>query len=387
MLNKLNITKLDYLKVAVIFFPVIIYPPFFFEHSFPQLIRVALLFILCIYLFLGSFRYTVRDVIILGFFVLYLIILISTNQKGISGLIHIGGSFSIMFFGWFLYRYLLLNKQRVEKLLKLYVSFFYFAVICSIFSLIYFQIAGELDLFGYSSDKHPHLVTPFGILFRKDFELIEVYRSIFFFHEALHASLFFAANIVIVAPLLKQKSRLFLILNLIGGFLLIPITFTFYVLLTVLYFVSACRRRHLKSIIYWMIWLLLCYFVVVVTQFYLHSSLSVRLEGFNSFFMLMDEASIKQLFFGYGVADFSDGAFHSGITTSIYEFGYIGFALQMSIFFLLRPNLLFIALALTSSLIINPMQWPLFWFLIMVAGEKMRNEASTSKSLISKSNI
>jgi hypothetical protein len=51
----------------------------------------------------------------------------------------------------------------------------------------------------------------------------------------------------------------------------------------------------------------------------------------------MDEASIKQIFIGHGVRDFSDRAFISGLTT-LYEFGYIGYALQMSILLLIQCN-------------------------------------------------
>mgnify|MGYP003974169815 CR=1 FL=1 len=51
----------------------------------------------------------------------------------------------------------------------------------------------------------------------------------------------------------------------------------------------------------------------------------------------MDEVSIKQIFIGHGVRDFSDRAFIPGLTT-LYEFGYIGYALQMSILLLIQCN-------------------------------------------------
>ena len=385
MFNKLDITKLDYLKVAVLFFPVIIYPPFFFVESFSQSIRVGLLLILCIYLFFGYLRYTVRDAIIFVSFFLLLTILISTNQRGIHGIINIGGYLLTMFFGWLLYRYLLGNNQRVEILLKLYVRFFYLVVICSIFSLIYFQIAGELDLFGYHQDRLKHLVTPFGILYKKDFGYIEVFRSVFFFHEAVHASIFFAANIVIIAPLLKQKSKSFKILNLIGGILIMSMTF--YILLAVLYFFY--KKRYLIDLILWLIFSLLIYYLMQVSGIVLQNSLSNRLDTFGNFLIAMDGASIKQLFFGHGIRTLMSDTYtsNSGIVRAIFEFGFIGFALQIFILFLLRPNLLIIALFLVSSMVLVPIQMPLFWFLIMVAGEKMRNDIGNSKSLISKSNI
>ena len=370
MLSKLNITGLDCFKAAVIFFPIIIYPPFFFQQSFPQSIRVGLFLILCCYLFLSSFRYKVRDLILIFSLSLLLIILFSSNTREIPGLFNIGSNILTIIFGWLMYRYLEEKKQRVEVMLKVYSLFFYLAATCSIISLLYFQVAGEYDIFGYGSDRFTYLVTPFGIIYTKFFGSIEVYRSVFFFNEPIHASLFFAANVIIVSPLLNKNSILFKILNLIAGVLLMSLTF--YILLIALYFFS--KKMSIKSFTIWLLSSIFFTIVLIGFDFINSSSIFDRLSSYEIFFKTLEQATTKQLFFGHGIRGFTLGGFNSGIAISIVEYGFVGFMLLVLILvLLLRLNILIFLFIFLSSLVLDPLKTPFFWFLIILMTVKIRD--------------
>jgi hypothetical protein len=369
-LIKSNVTKLDYLKMAIMFLPIIFYNPFFLTEVLYRPLRIGYLLLLSIYLFFSSTRYSKNDALVFGAFLILSIIMVLGNSSGTLGLISIGNYLLTIFFGWGLYRYLASSERRSEILIELYVKFFFLAAICSILSILYLPIFGELDLFGIKSNVFIHLVTPFGVVLKKDFYIIEVYRSYFYFVEPVYAGTFYAANIVLVAPYLKDKIRFFIVANLVGGFL--TYSFTFYIVLLALYAVK--KLKSLFTLIAILIFLLLIIYFIQVNDIMQYSSFDDRLERYDLFFMAMDSANSMQSLFGHGVIAVTgdDKAFSSGLATSIFEFGYIGTVLQMIIIFALRPSFIIFILFTLTSTVIDPIKMPLFWFFIIATSHKLR---------------
>ncbi len=371
-MTKSNVTKLDYLKAAMMFLPIILYSPFFLTEVLYRPLRIGYFLLLSTYLFFSSTRYSKNDALIFVAFLLLSIIMVLGNSSGALGLISIGNYLLTIFFGWSLYRYLKSSTLRSDILVGLYVKFFFLVAICSILSIFYLPIFGELDLFGIKSDIYIHLVTPFGVVLKKEFYIIEIYRSYFYFVEPVYAGMFYAANIFLVAPYLNDKARFFIIVNLVGGFLTYSITF--YIVLFALYIV-----KKFKSLFYSIAILIYLFFVIYLTQIsdiMQYSSLDDRLERFDLFFMAMDSANTAQSLFGHGVIAVTGDvkAFSSGLATSIFEFGYVGTVLQMIILFALRPSFIILILFILTAAVVDPIKMPLFWFLIIATSHTLSGE-------------
>ncbi len=330
------------------------------------------------YLFFSSTRYSKNDAFIFVALLLLSILMVSGNSFGIIGLTSIGNYLLTIFFGWGLYRHLSRNARRADILVGLYVKFFFLVTICSLLSILYLLTFGELDLFGIKSDIYAHLVTPFGVLFTKDFGFIGVYRSFFYFVEPVYAGTFYAANIFLVAPYLKDKARFFIVTNLVGGFL--TYSFTFYVVLLTLYMVK--KIKSFFTLMVMLILLLIVTYFIQISDIVRHSSSEDRLERFDLFFMAMYAANIMQTLFGHGVLAITGEAkaFSSGLTLSIFEFGYIGTFLQMIILFALRPSFIILILFIFASSVVDPIKMPLFWFLIIITSHTLRGEVINLKT-------
>ena len=376
---KLNITKVDYLKAAVMFLPIIFYSPFFFSLSVYPPLRIGTFFLLSIYLFFSTKRYSKSDAAVFGVLMTLTILMVLSNSSGQLGLITIGNYSLNIFFGWGLYRYLATNRRRQEIVLGLYVRFFFFVCICSILSEIYLVLLGEFDLFGIKSDVYSHLVTPFGVLFVKDFGSINVYRSFFYFNEPVFVGLFYAANIIIIAPLLNDKASFFVRTNLLGG--LISMSMTFYVVLFALYMTK--KFKSFLNIIGVLIVTFCISFFIQKMNIAEYSSSDDRIDRFNLFFNAMDVANTAQLWFGHGVLFDTgfDKAFNSGFTLSIYETGLIGAALQIILLFKLSPSFITFIFFMFAATVVDPIHMPLFWFSIIIASLKLKEADSTVEKI------
>jgi len=372
---KINITQMNYLKAGMIFWPVIAYTPFFFTQWVSPPIRIGCFALLSIYLFFSSKRYSKDDVGVLCLLILLATLLMLGNSSGMQDLIKSGNYCLTIFFGWGLSRHLKLSRDRLPILLGLYVKFFYLILIFSLLSLIYFFTLGELDLFGFKSDVFAHLVTPFGILFKRSVGDFVVYRSFFYFNEGAHLAIFYAVNIVVVAPLLKDKTVSFKRANLLGGIL--TMSMTFYVVLFVLY--GTKKMLSISGAISVFIGTIFLIYLIQIFDVTSYLSTDDRIERFVIFFNLMAEANATQLLFGHGVSFFQtlgfDKAFNSGFTLSIYETGFVGLAIQMIILFRLSPHFILFVFFLLVSNILDPIHQPLFWFLIIVTSQALKNES------------
>jgi hypothetical protein len=352
----------------------IAYTPFFFTQWVNPLLRIGCFILVTIYFFLSAKYYSKRDALLFGLVVLICIIFYVRNTQGLSGLRTAGNYALTMLFGWGLYRHLIANRARANIFLGLYVKFFYLVSISSLLSLIYYLILGELDLFGFSSDTRTHLVTPFGVLFKKSFGSITLYRSFFYFDEPVYSAIFYAANIIIVAPLLKNKGVNFIIVNIIGG--LLSMSATFVVLLFALY----CWKviNSVSSFIFISLSILFAAFLVYFSDVSFYTSLTDRLYRFEIFFTMMNRADILQWLFGYGVTHPTgfDKAFSSGLALMVYETGIAGAAfITIALYGLNNKPLLFIFYML-SALVVDPIHIPLFWFLIVITSSKINQRVS-----------
>ena len=375
---KVDSAELGYLKAAMIFWPVIAYAPFFFTQWVNPALRIGCFLLLSIYLFFSSKRYSKKDVFLFCLLLMLSVLLVSSNTLGQQGLFSIGNYCLTLFFGWGLYRCLTLSRARIPILLGLYVKFFYLIAICSLLSLIYLLTIGELDLFGFKHHKNTQLVTPFGVHFKRQVGPVMVYRSFFYFVEAAHLGIFYAANIIIVAPLLKHKAASFKKINFLGG--LLSMSMTFYVVLLVLY-----GWKKVNSIFSFIAVLLGAVLLVSVGQIIdvvSNSSSDDRIERFLIFFIVMADANISQFLFGHGVF-FKTGfekAFNSGFTLSIYETGIIGTALQMIILYILSKSFILIIFFMLAAAVVDPIHMPLFLFFMVITAHLLKNEKEKLRS-------
>ena len=378
---KINRTQADQLKAAMIFWPIIAYTPFFFEGWVHPYLRIGCFSLLSLYLFFSYTRYSKDDASVLCLLILLATLLVLGDSSGMQGLIKSGNYCLTILFGWGLSRHLKLSRDRLPILLGLYVQFFYLISIFSLLSLIYFLTLGEFDLFGFKSDVAAHLVTPFGVLFKRPVGDFAVYRSFFYFVEGAHLALFYAVNIIVVAPLLKDKTVSFKRVNLLGGIL--TMSMTFYVVLFVLY--GSKKISSISGAIAIFVGTILFMYLIQIFDVASFSSADDRTERFILFFILMAEANVTQLLFGHGVSFFETlgfaKTFNSGFTLSIYETGFVGLAMQMIILFRLSPYFILFIFYLLASNVLDPIHMPLFWFFIIITSQALKNESAASTAL------
>tara|TARA_B100000787_G_C16173733_1_gene287870 strand:+ start:519 stop:1673 length:1155 start_codon:yes stop_codon:yes gene_type:complete len=375
---KVDRAELSYLKAGMIFWPVIAYAPFFFTQWVNPALRIGCFTLLSIYLFFSSKRYSKNDVFLFFLLLTLSAILVSSNSAGQQGLVSVGNYCLTLFFGWGLYRHLTLSRARIPILLGLYVKFFYLIAICSLLSLLYLLTIGELDLFGFKHDVNTQLVTPFGVHFKRQVGPVTFYRSFFYFVEAAHVGIFYAANIIIVAPLLKHKAASFKKVNFLGG--LLSMSMTFYVVLFVLY--GYKKVSSIYSFIAILLGAVLLIYLGQIIDVVSYSSSDDRSERFLIFFIVMADANISQFLFGHGVS-FETGfekAFNSGFTLSIYETGIVGTALQMIILYILSPSFILLIFFMLAAAVLDPIHMPLFLFLMIITAHLLKNEKANSKS-------
>ena len=312
--------------------------------------------------------------------------MVGRNSSGVEGIFSLGNYALTIFFGWALYRYALGSETRLRILLDAYVKFFYVIAIFSLLSLIFLLTLGELDLFGFKQPMKQHLVTPFGVHFKRGFGPVNVYRSFFYFVEAAHLGGFYAANIIIVAPLLRAKAKAFRRINVLGG--LLSFSVTFYVVLFVLYALK--KMKSTSSIIGVLIGAFCLLFLIQVVDAASYVSGEDRIDRFILFFLAMSKADNMQWLFGHGVASqiafesvWRPGfwvAFNSGLTLSIYETGLIGTAIQLLILFVFKPHLLIFVFFLLTSAVVDPIHYPFFWYFFIIISLAMNGESINSKS-------
>jgi hypothetical protein len=359
-----NIAGMEYLKAALMFLPIFFYAPFFFSEVVNAPLRISHFFLLSACLFFTNKNYSRNDLSISFAMLILILLMIFSNEMGVAGFFTIGNYSLTMVFGWALSRYMATSRCRSEIVLALYVNFFYLSAICSSLSVFYFIAFGEFDFFGIKSDIYTHLVTPWGVLLEKNFGYLTVYRSFFFFREPVYIGVFSAINIFFIAPLIKEKSKSFIKVNLLGGFMSMSITF--YVLLIAIYVYK--NSKKLSNLFVFILLIAIIHISDIVS----YSSFDDRVLRGKIFFDAIEAANVSHALFGLGVLAASefDKGFSSGLLLCFFETGILGVALIMFIFFKLSQNLMLFLCFIVTSLVIDPARLPLFWMFAILASAK-----------------
>lgn len=355
-------------KAPLIFMPVLLYPPVMFTGQISPSIRISLFTLLVMYLFLATQYISKKDMQV---FFLVLILLVSNlivNFASPDSLRTAGNTLLTLAFAWALSRSVNSNKQIKENLVRFYTNLFTLIPICSILSVIFLFVFGELNLFNIDAGGHEtYLFTPFGAILTKDFfGIAVVYRSFSFFDEPVYLASFCAANIFLVAPCLKERSNIFLIANVIGGIL--TFSYLFFVLSFLLFFSKKIPALTFKSGLYL---LLLVGSIIFLSQvdLFLSSSFSDRIDRINLFFAAMEDANLLQVVFGRGFMQDTgfDRGFSAGLFTTIYEMGILGLvAILFFVNVLSNKKRYIFLLFFVSLLVFEPIKLPLFWMLVVV---------------------
>lgn len=356
----------DFVMASLIFIPVLLYPPLLFIDKITAPLRIGLYIFLIGYLFFSAKRASRNDVVIFFLLLILSISFIVVNFSDPDGLRTAGSTLLTIMFAWAM-GWAVETNERIRKILiSFYINLFRLIPLCSVLSVISLITFGEFNLFDLHSEGNDYSFTPFGAAFIKDLSGVGVYRSFSFFQEPVYLASFYAANIFLIAPLLKKNSRSFLIVNVIGG--LLTFSFLFFALSLLLFFCKKMAPFSSKSIFYLVLMMGLG---LILSQIDLFSSSSLgdRLGRMNYFFMAMDDANAFQFMFGHGFAQKTgfDQGFSAGLFTAIYEIGVVN--LMLIIFFvnaLLKEKFYIFLIFFVSLLVFEPIKLPIFWVLVVV---------------------
>ena len=362
-----TLTMSDFPKALIIFSPVLLYPPILFTDKIPSTLRICFFIFLIAYLFSASKRASKNDLIIFLLLLLFSVILIVVNIDNLDGLRTSGSTILTLVFAWTMSRAAKENVQCKNLLINFYINFFKIVPVFSLLSVIFLVTAGELNIFNAYSEGHDYWFTPFGAVFAKNFLGLSVYRSFSFFQEPVYLAFFYAVNIFLIAPLLKNNSNLFLIVNIVGG--LLTFSYLFFILSLILIFSKKIAIRSIKE--YGLLLFVAAGLVITASQFDLFStsSLGDRWERANFFFNAMEDANIFQLMFGHGFAIKTgfDRGFSAGLLTTIYEGGFVNLIVIFIFTLKMLNKKFYIFLVLCPALLVfEPTKLPLFWVMVIV---------------------
>jgi hypothetical protein len=357
----------DFPKALIIFFPVLLYPPILFTDKISSTLRICLFIFLIAYLFSASKRASKNDLMIFLLLLLFSAILIVVNIDNLDGLRTSGSTILTLVFAWTMSRAVKDNVRYKNLLANFYINLFKIVPVCSLLSVIFLVSAGELNIFNAYSEGHDYWFTPFGAVFAKNFLGVSVYRSFSFFQEPVYLALFYAVNIFLIAPSLKNNSNLFLIVNIVGG--LLTFSYLFFILSLILIFSKKIAILSIKE--YSFLLFVAAGLIISASQFNLFStsSLGDRWERANFFFNAMEDANIFQLIFGHGFAVETgfDRGFSAGLLTTIYEGGFVNLIVIfiLALKMLIKKFYIFLVLC-TALLVFEPTKLPLFWVMVIV---------------------
>lgn len=359
-------TVLQYLKVSLMFAPVLLYPPLLFGYAVKDNLRIVSFFLLTIFLIFRNSRFDKQSIKIVLLILALCLSLIYTNYLNLSGLRTAGNLILTILFAWGLKRYLCFNFVSGEILVKIYIFLFFVIAASSLFSYFYLIIFGDHNILNIYSPNYNYLFTPTGVLLTKSFGSVFIYRSFFYFIEPVYLAIFYAANIFLVAIFLnKNLKNVFIFANLIGGVL--TVSYAFFLLVPIIWFVK-CFKLTVKNLF---AVLCLASFIIALIMFqsFEYSSIDDRLGRAASFFVSVEQSSFSNLFFGHGFgADTGfDKHFSVGILSGIYEIGLFNFVILLLIAFLLVDKFVFFVIFLISLLLFESHKYPFFWVLLVLS--------------------
>lgn len=357
--------------MPLVFLPVLFYPPLQLTDVVPSTLRVSLFIFLVAWLFLKTRKLSQKDLIIFFVLMLLLCLVITVNYFDAAGLRTASSTTLTLIFAWISFRAVRANEKVRSALIYFYFVVFLIVPIFSLLSLAYYFLWGEVNLLNIDPGGHgSYIYTPFGTLVSKDFWGVWIaYRSFSYFYEPVLLAFFYAVNIFVLVPLLREKkykTKLFLWVNWLGGI------FTFSYLFMVLcgYFIFLEKiNLSPKKILLFVTGSIMVVALIFHFDIFSASSLGERVVRIQGFIDAMEKSNIVQLFFGHGFTQdtgFNMG-FASGVLTSIYEIGLIGLVISL-VFLLIVINGNYGALPvyLIADLIFEPLKMPLFWVLVIL---------------------
>ena len=176
-----------------------------------------------------------------------------------------------------------------------------------------------------------------------------------------------------IAPLIRNKPKRFVVANLIGGVLTFSISF--YAIMLILY-LHANYKNNMR----------LVYITIIATfidniDVLSYSSGIERLIRAGIFLDAIDGANVFEYMFGFGVFAGSElyKGFSSGLLIYIFEVGFLAATLITLIFYKITQNKKVLWIFLLIGLVIDPARIPLFWlFAVLVSVKEIRHSPFTA---------
>ena len=379
------ITKLLAFFVLVI---ILLYPPFVFFQFVNEIMRIVLFAIIVISLFIYHLlsSYKIRKLSTIGILWLFLIIyfVASVNTNFGEGLRTAIGYSMILIFAMTLYSVLQSERKDIffTNVFNIYVKmFFLIPIFCSI-NFILNLISPSVNFLteSFSQFIYNYQASPFGLSIPRSILGINFTRNFFFFIEPVYLAIFYLINIFIVGKSIEKHSRLFIVINLIGGFL--TASYLFFIGFFLMWFLTL--RPFVKTLVILIAGPLILVFSSWFNDFFMVSSYADRLLRVEIGMEILENFDVERVLVGAGyIFDFGfDRGVSSGILASFIEGGLIGLCIPlMLVFVICWHNKALLVLFLLSFVLFESFKLPFLWFAIIIAGE------ASKRTLALKTNV
>lgn len=379
------ITKLLAFFILVI---TLLYPPFVFFQFVNEVMRIVLLAIILISLFVYHLisSYKIKKLSTIGILWIFLLIhlIASINTNFGEGLRTAIGYSMILIFAMTLHSVLQSERKDVffTNVFKIYVKvFFLIPIFCCINFILNFISPSVNFLTGsFSQFVYTYQASPFGLSIPRSILGINFTRNFFFFIEPVYLAIFYLINIFIVGKSIEKHSRLFIIVNLIGGFLTAS-----YLFFLGFFLIKFLRFRPMaKTLFAFILGLMIFFFSSWFIDFFMESSYADRLLRVEIGMEILENFDIQRVLVGVGyIFDFGfDRGVSSGILSSFIEGGLIGLCIPLMLGFVICwHNKALLVLFLLSLILFESFKLPFLWFAIIIAGE------ASKRTLALKTNV
>lgn len=358
---------------------VLLYPPFVFFQFVNESARIILFACILITLFLYQMTcYFDRKKVFKILFLwvcLFIYFIASAVTNGMEGAKTSVGYAIILVFAVILFSIMQSeNRNQFFKLMfNIYTSFFFIVPIFCICNFLLNLVSPSFNFLTpyFSEFKYNYQVSPFGLIIPKSILGINLSRNFFFFIEPVYLALFYLINVLVIGKNVPKYSRIFILLNVIGGLL----TASYF------FFIGYVMVRFLKmSVSYKIVSILIAFFLGFVfidtfSNFFSDSSYGERLLRIEIALEILKNFSNIKLFLGAGYL-FDHGVakgVSSGFFTSFIEGGLVGFLIPLVMSLIMcQGNKVLVAIVFLSLLLFEPYKLPFFWYVIVVVGSLPR---------------
>lgn len=354
---------------------VLVYPPFVFFQFMNESFRIVVFASVLIILFVIQINSPIKrnkfSKILFLWFCAIVYFFSSILINGLEGARTSIGYVLILFFGILLFS--IFQSEKNNKLYKftfnLYIVLFSIVPIFCICNFILNLITPSINILTpyFSYFTYNYSASPFGLSIPKSFLGINFTRNFFFFIEPVYLAFFYLLNVFIVGKHISKYSRIFIYLNIFGGFLTASFFFFFGYLILKFINISILKKA---TIILVLVFLSFFYYNTV-NDFFSESSSEERFSRIELGIVILKNYNFEKLLFGTGYLfdhEVSKG-FSSGFLTSFIEGGIIGLLIPLliAILFCQRKSQLILVVIL-SLILFEPYKMPFFWYVIVIVG-------------------